>query len=49
MNFPTVEEALGAVETIRKQFRRSTLPPPISGTHQAVPTAPIKALRIPRF
>jgi hypothetical protein len=49
MNFATMDEALGALDTIRKQFQRSTVPPPPrSGTHQAVPTAPIKALRLPR-
>jgi hypothetical protein len=48
MNFATTDEALGALETIRKKFRRSTTPPPISGTHRAVPTAPLKALRLPR-
>jgi hypothetical protein len=49
MNFATVEEAAAALETIRKQFRRSTAPPPpISGTHQAVSSLPLKAVRIPR-
>ena len=50
MNFATVDEALAALESIRKQFRRSTVPPPPqSGTHQAVSTTPVKALRLPRF
>jgi hypothetical protein len=53
MNFATVDEAMGALEIIRRQFRRSTVPPPpSSGTHQAAsaatPTLPIKALRLPR-
>jgi hypothetical protein len=51
MNFATLDEALGALETIRKQFRRSTAPPPpASGTHQAISSAPvpIKAMRLPR-
>jgi len=49
MNFSTMDEALSALESIRKQFRRSTAPPPpVSGTHQAVPTAPLKAQRLPR-
>jgi hypothetical protein len=48
-NFATVEEAMAAFENIRKQFRRSTAPPPpISGTHQSAPTAPVKAARLPR-
>jgi hypothetical protein len=51
MNFATMDEALGALETIRKQFRRSTAPPPpASGTHQAVSTVPVpvKAMRLTR-
>jgi hypothetical protein len=49
MNFATMDEALSALDTIRKQFRRSTAPPaPASGTHAAVPTTPLKALRLPR-
>jgi hypothetical protein len=58
-NFATIEEALVALETIRKQFRRSTVPPaPASGTHEAVSTTsgtheaaatpPFTALRLPR-
>jgi hypothetical protein len=49
MNFANMDEALAALEVIRKQFRRSTAPPPpASGTHQSVPTAPLKVQRIPR-
>jgi hypothetical protein len=49
MNFASMDEALGALETIRKQFRRSTAPPPpSSGTHQAVPSEGLKAVRVPR-
>ena len=50
MNFATMDEALGALETLRTQFRRSTVPPPApaSGTHQAAPTTPPTALRLPR-
>jgi hypothetical protein len=50
MNFATMDDALAALETIRKQFRRSTTPPPpASGTHAAVPSTPITALRLPRI
>jgi hypothetical protein len=49
INFATTTEALAALEELRKQFRKSTAPPPpISGTHATVSTVPIKVARLPR-
>ena len=49
MNFATIDDAMSALEEIRKQFRKSSFPPPAqSGTHQAVAQMPPKALRLPR-
>ena len=48
INFATMDEALHALDTVRQRFRRSSTPPPASGTHAAIPRTVTPAVRSPR-